>query len=94
MATPSARASQLARGASTTRYIPKAATSGMTSKNKPARRFWHQGFGTIIVDGREVVPFEQQHTAERIAGQASRRLKKTMKVRLFGDLWCYFQEEK
>lgn len=80
--------------------IPRQKATGSGSKNKPASRYWHQGFGVIKCGRRDAVPFATQATAIRIAEQAAENLNKTRKkknvkmiVRKHREVWVYYQKK-
>jgi hypothetical protein len=66
---------------------------GRAPANIEARRFWHQGFGTIKHQGLNVVPFCREETARRIADQAARELEIVTIVFPIGELWAYREED-
>lgn len=74
------------------RTLPKTrSTSSHTKGNIPAYRYWEQGYGTITIYGRRVVPFLSEETCRRIARNAEREMKEPMDVRNppGTDLWVY-----
>jgi hypothetical protein len=76
--------------------LRKSATLMASSHSKghpPASKFWHRGFGTVKVDGHQVVPFLEQGTAERIAALAAADTGQPMKVIAVDDYWAYMEEE-